>query len=192
MFWWILLGAACALAVYLLVVYAQVRSLDAGLQRTWARIQEQLTQRESAVRELIALARELPGNEPAWRDVQSVLERARDLHDSPLAASQIQDVLARRTAELVSAMPAHSEAQWSLRMDRALKTLTRCEDRIARFRRIFERSVRKNNALRKRGLGGLVARLLGCRLREYYPADDRLIARSLREDARRIAKAERQ
>ena len=191
MFWWIVAVIVGVPVVYAAVVGARVRTCDRGIERTWGRIQEQLTQRESAVRELIALAREVTGQELPWEATQAALERAREVRDSSLAASQVQEALTKRTVELIEAMSAPSEPEASLRWERALKMLARAEERVARFRKIFERSVRANNALVDSLPGGLIARLFGCRLREYYPADDRLMARALKGRLGRPSAAER-
>ena len=184
MLWWIAGGIAgvmvAAVVVYMIVVCVRVRMLERAHDRTWSRIQEQLTRRESAVREIVALAKAETGL--AWEAVQSALECARACHETALEAARVQEELLDRTTELLRAMSAPEDPGAALKMEHALKVLVRAEDRIAQFRKIFNKAVVwPNNALLEGAPAGSVARLFGCRRRDSFHANDRVMSEAFKE-----------
>ena len=185
-FLWIVAALVAAVVVWVVVIYARVRSLGAGITRTWGHIQEQLTRRESAVRELVAVAKGRNEEGLRWRQVQEALERARRAHDGPLGASQCHATLVTVAVELVHALKEESDPATALGVAHAANMMVRAESRIAQYRKILERLVRQNNGLRSNVPSGLIASTFcGCRVREYYPADDQQTADALKEAAQK-------
>ncbi len=190
-FWWVVAAFAAAVVISVVAICVRARSLNAGIARTWGHIQEQLTRRESAVRELVALARARDERALPWPEAQGALEHARKAHDSPLGASQCHAALVVRAVELVHALRAETDPDTLLGVEHAANMMVRAESRITQYRKILERLVRQNNELRASVPSGLIASTFcGCRLREFYPADDQQTADALKEAPQKTTRTE--